>query len=82
MKILKAGNWNNPWSGNFICKTCDAELLVEETDLQPQGNQSDSNYYVCLEGGKSNYIPKEQLPQRILEELNKNRKYWNSGDPF
>lgn len=82
MKILKTGKWNNPWSGTFICETCDAELLVEENDLKPQGNETDSNYYNCAECGKTNYIPKTQIPLRVLEMLNSKRKYWNSGDSW
>ena len=80
MKVLKIGKWNNPWSGTFVCKICDAQLLVEEADLQPQGNDTNSNFYQCPECGKVNYIPSDQLPQRVLEELNKKRKYWSSGD--
>lgn len=80
MKILKTGNWNNPWSGTYCCGTCDAQVLVEEVDLQPQGNETDSNFYICLECKKCNYIPKEHLPLRVREELNNKRKYWNSGD--
>lgn len=82
MKILKIGKWNVPWSGTFICETCFAELLVEEADLQAQGNETNCNFYKCAECEKINYIPKNQLPQRVLEKMNKNRKYWNSGDPF
>lgn len=82
MKVIKLGKWNDPWSGRYICRTCEAELLVEESDLQPQGNYLDSNYYTCPECGKTNYISKEQLPLRVLEMLNKKRKYWSSGDPY
>ena len=82
MKVLKKGKWNNPWSGKFVCKICDAELLIEEADLVPQGNETDSNYWNCLECGKQNYIKENCLPQRVKEELNKKRRYWISGDPF
>lgn len=82
MKLIKNGKWNDPWSGKYFCSTCDAEILVEEVDLQPQGNETDSNYYICLECKKANYIHKDHLPLRVKEELNKKRKYWNSGDPW
>lgn len=82
MKILKTGKWNHPWSGKYFCSTCDAELLVEEEDLKPQGNKTDSNYYTCLECGKNNYIQKDNLPLRVLEELNSKRRYWSTGDQF
>lgn len=82
MKVLKSGKWKNPWSATLMCQICSAELLVEEKDLQPQGNQADSNYFTCIECGKNNYVDTKTLPLRVKEELNKKRKYWSSGDPF
>jgi hypothetical protein len=37
MKVLKEGNWKNPWSTQATCteKSCGAQLLVEEADVMP-----------------------------------------------
>lgn len=79
MKVLKSGNWKEPWSGNFTCSVCKAELFVEETDLIAYDNQSDFNQYKCPECFKFNIIIKDILPLRLLEELNRKRKYYSSS---
>lgn len=80
MKVIKEGIWSLPWSKECTCKECQAILEVAESDLKPEGNATDSNYYHCPLCGKVNYIDKKDLSTRVKEELNKRRQYWNSGD--
>lgn len=79
MKVLKTGNWKEPWSGNFTCDICKAELLVEEIDVIAYDNQSDYNQFKCPECLKPNKIGKNLLPPRLLEELNSKRRYYSSS---
>jgi hypothetical protein len=54
MKVLKEGNWKNPWSMEMVCDEhdCGATLLVEEEDVKPVDYSKKKDYYaeclVCL----------------------------------
>jgi hypothetical protein len=80
MKLIKEGKWLIPWSGEFTCRECESIFLVEEKDLEPSGNQTDSNYFQCQSCKTTNYVDIKRLPTRVKKELNNKRKYWNSGD--
>lgn len=87
MKILKEGNWKNPWSHEYVCneKDCAATLLVDEADLmapERYDNQAARYEFLCPVCGKKNDVPPKDLPLRIKEALDKKRKVnrtW-SGD--
>ena len=55
MRVLKEGNWNDPWSTQIDCPTCKASLFVEEGDLKAYDNSQDF-YCHCACCGK--IVPK------------------------
>lgn len=76
MKILKEGNWNNPWKSNLDCKEpqCKAELEVLESDLQQDGyrySQDFNPYFVCPVCGHNNVVT--NLPKRVYVLLDNKR---------
>ncbi|OGF38049.1 hypothetical protein A2482_00375 [Candidatus Falkowbacteria bacterium RIFOXYC2_FULL_48_21] len=79
MKVLEEGKWKNPWSGEYVCceKSCGAKLLVEENDLLARFDKTDENYFVCPICGRENNVPRNDLPLRLKEKLNKKRKYYD-----
>ena len=81
MKVVKEGNWNEPWSKEFDCETCRAVLLVGEDDVKPVDN-STGYYFVCPLCGKLTYIDGKDMTRRVREAVDKKRKYWSSGDPW
>ena len=78
MKVLKEGKWNLPWSGTFSCPTCEAELLVEESDVKPTYNAM-SYYCECAVCGKEIPLKMKDFPLRLKEAVDKKRK-WSSSD--
>lgn len=74
MKVIKEGKWNVPWTGNHICPTCSAELLVEEADVKPV--DYGSGYFCsCPCCSKSIPIDGKDLCLRLKEALDRKRKY-------
>lgn len=87
MKIIKEGNWKNPWSREIVCseKCCGATLLVEEVDLIAPACESNnivSRYeFMCPVCAKKNDVPPKELPLRVREILDKKRvinRAWTS----
>ena len=79
MKVLKEGKWNVPWSTEKVCSTCEATLLVEESDVKAT-DYATTYHFVCVVCGKVNYIDHKELPLRVCEEKEKKRKYSSSSD--
>lgn len=78
MKVIKAGKWQNPWSGKVVCevKACEAELELNESDVKVRGYRDECSFYViCGICGHDIPVKKEDLPQRILEGLNMTLKF-------
>lgn len=80
MKVMKEGKWNVPWSHEYACSTCEAVLLVEESDVKPTYNEM-KYHFVCCVCGKDTEVPHKDLPLRVKEALDKKRK-WSSYDPY
>jgi hypothetical protein len=81
MKVLKEGKWNVPWTTTAVCKTCEAEALIEEADVKPTFDKDGKFYWVCVVCGKSNDLPSKEIAQRVCEAVAKKRKYsWGWGD--
>lgn len=78
MKVLKEGKWNVPWTGTVTCPTCEAELLIEESDVKPTANAY-KYYCLCAICGKTIMIDDKDMPLRLKETVDKKR-YWNSSD--
>ena len=84
MKVLKEGNWKNPWSKEIDCsvKDCSATLLVEEKDLKaPTRYEDDSARYIftCPVCGKDNDLSCKGLPNRVKETLDTKRTVHRSS---
>lgn len=79
MKVLKEGKWNVPWTGTATCPTCDAELLVEESDVKPTYNEM-SYYCDCAVCGKRIDLKAKDFPLRLKEAVDKKRKWSSSSD--
>lgn len=77
MKVLKEGKWNLPWSGKATCPTCEAELLVEESDVKPTYNKT-TYFCDCAVCGKPIDLSAKDLPLRLKETVDKKRK-WSSS---
>lgn len=78
MKVLKEGKWNVPWSTENVCATCEATLLVEESDVKAT-DYGTTFHFVCAVFGKVNYVAVKELPLRVSEEKEKKRKYSTSS---
>lgn len=79
MKVLKEGKWNVPWTTEVDCKTCEAKLLVEESDVKPTYDVSNSFYCVCAICGKEINIPAKDIALRVKEKVEKSRRYDKGG---
>lgn len=73
MKVIKEGKWNVPWSAELSCKTCEARLLVEESDVKARDYYNDGFTFTCPLCGKVSVINGSELPLRVQEEKNKRR---------
>lgn len=82
MKVLKEGKWNLPWSGTYNCPTCEAQLLVEETDVKAALYSNSGFSCSCPICHKSISIPDKDLPLRVKEEINRKRPYISPGSPW
>ncbi len=80
MKVVKEGKWHVPWSGEYACKTCEAVLLVEESDVKPTYDACGRFYFTCAICGKDSDLPGKDLPLRVRETVEKKRKYSSSSD--
>lgn len=87
MKILKQGEWINPWKGVYACSWpgCGSELELEEKDLQPHGYKHSSlskrkTAFTCAVCGHENYIPDTALPPRIQEHIESRRSVYDYYD--
>lgn len=79
MKVIKEGKWNEPWSTEVDCPTCEARLLVDEGDLKPYDNSQD--FYVhCPLCAKIVPIKARLVSQRVRESAGAGRRYWSSDD--
>ena len=84
MKILKEGNWKNPWTARFVCshKGCGAELEVDEKDLVAKGYQGESNPWTSIKCGVCGHefrVPEKEIPPRIQEHLESKRTVYSSS---
>ena len=79
MRVLKEGNWNDPWSTQADCPTCKALLLVEEDDLKAYDNGQDF-YCRCPCCAKIVPIRAHAVSQRVRETAGRNRRYSSSDD--
>lgn len=79
MKILDKGKYSLPWEGYKITcsnNNCQAELLVEKSDIQARLIKSDyGNYYkysfVCPICKNNMEIPDDNIPEVIKKEIEK-----------
>lgn len=76
MKVVKEGNWKNPWKSNLVCKEpeCKAELEVLESDLKQNGYRYSENfepYFICPVCGHNNFVG--NLPKRVYVFLDNKR---------
>lgn len=77
MKIIEKGKWSMPWSKEYVCseRSCEAKLLVEESDVHPVDYSSKYAYYfACLVCGAHVDVSASDLPKRIKDALDKKRK--------
>lgn len=79
MRVLKEGNWNDPWSVERDCPTCKARLLVEEADLKAYDNSTEF-YCHCPLCKKIVPIASNLVSPRVREEAGRGRRYWSSDD--
>lgn len=75
MKVLKEGKWNVPWTGECVCSTCEATLLVEEKDVIPTRDCNGKFHCCCCVCGHQLVLSPQVLPRRLTEELEKKREY-------
>lgn len=77
MKVIKEGKWNIVWTTEIACPVCEAQLLVEESDVKPTYNvmEYECKCPIC---GKTVKIPTNQIAQRVREAVDAKRK-WSSG---
>ena len=77
MKVIKEGKWNLPWSKEYNCATCEAQLLVEEADVKPKYNDY-GYHFICSICTKSNDIKKSEIPLRLAENVDTKREWATS----
>ncbi len=80
MKVLKEGKWNVPWTTEASCPTCEAKLLIEETDVKPVFDEGHKYECLCVICGKSFNLKKDDIAQRVREAADKKRRYSSSWD--
>lgn len=78
MKVIKEGNWKNPWSKEYECRACHAVLLVEEGDVKPV-DYSTGFYCLCALCGERVIIADADLSKRVRDEVGRKRKYSSSS---
>lgn len=78
MKVIKEGKWNIPWSSQYTCPTCEAVLLVEESDVKPTYNTM-TYWCTCALCGKTIVLPNESIAQRVRETVDKKREWSRSS---
>ncbi len=79
MKIIKEGNWKNPWSKEHECGTCKGVLLVEEKDVKPV-DYGTGFYCLCALCGERIEIKSGDLSKRVRDEVDRKRKYSSAWD--
>ena len=82
MKVLDEGKWKMVWSAEMLCseKSCEAKLLVEESDVKAVDYSSKNDFYaVCAVCGASINVSAAALPLRMKNDLNNKRKYSSSS---
>lgn len=75
MKVVKHGNWFEPWTAEVVCLTCGAVLLVEEADVRPTFNKYGVFECVCAECEKIVRLESGNIAPRVREAVKKKRKY-------
>ena len=79
MKVVKEGNWKNPWSGEIACSNsrCGTTLLVEESDIKPTFDEYDRFHFVCAVCGTTVNVFARDLPPRMVEAIGATRGYYD-----
>lgn len=80
MKIVKEGKWHLIWTTELACPTCEAVLLVEESDVQPI-DYGTGYWCPCPICGKRITISDKLIAQRVREAADKKRRY-SSGSAW
>ena len=78
MKVLEEGKWKMVWSAEMVCaeKSCEAKLLVEESDVKAVDYSSKNDFYaVCAVCGSSLNVLASSLPLRMKKVLEASRKF-------